>query len=305
MKKIALLGVTGYIGKSLLLEFTQKNNHILHVFSRSRNTLKKSIGKQSKETLYECHTYDDFFAFDYDVVINCTGIGDPSGLHKNKSEIFTVTEEMDRLVMTYLEKNPKTLYINLSSGAVYGDNFKRPLTSETDSVLHINNFSVSEYYAIAKINSEAKHRSFSGLNIVDIRIFAFFSSFVGDDSSFLMSQIANCLKNKKVFETSEDNIIRDYITPKDLYTLLLLIIKKGKINDFFDVYSKKPISKFDLLKSLKKTYGLEYRIKEGSATSLQFLKKVYYSKNKKAETLGYTPEFTSLDGIKYEINKMM
>ena len=306
MKKIALLGVTGYMGTSLFSEFlSKKNKYTLHVFSRSKSKLKKMIAGVPKDFPCEYHTYDEFYSFEYDVIINCTGIGNPSELQKNKSEIFNVTEEMDGLIIAYLKKKPKTLYINLSSGAVYGDNFKRPLTSETDSILHINKLSTSEYYAIAKINSEAKHRSLSTLNIVDVRVFAFFSSHVSSDSIFLMSEIAYCIKNKKVFETNEDNLIRDYTTPEDLYSIIQLIIKKGRMNDFFDVYSKKPISKFASLKSLKSAYGLEYRIKEGSATHPQLLKKVYYSKNKKDKMIGYVPKFSSLDGIKNEINKMM
>lgn len=306
MKKIALLGATGYIGKSLLSEFfLEKNKYTLHLFSRSKSKLKSLTRIIPKGFTCEFHSYDEFQLFDYDVIINCTGIGDPSVLKKNPSAIFKVTEEIDTLIIEYLIKKPKTLYINLSSGAVYGDNFKRPLTNETDSILHINAMSMSEYYAIAKINSEAKHRSLINLNIVDLRVFAFFSSLVNADSSFLMSEIAYCIKNKKVFETNEDNIIRDYITSKDLFSLLQLVMKKGKLNDFFDVYSKKPVSKFELLDSLKNKYRLEYRVKEGTKTNISLLKKVYYSKNKKAEILGYVPEFSSLKGIEYEIDKMV
>lgn len=303
MKKIALLGATGYIGKSLVSEFfLEKNKYNLHLFSRSKSNIKSLIRRASKDIICSTHTYDEFNSLDYDVIINCTGVGDPLVLKKNPSEIFKVTEEIDTLIINYLIKKPKTLYINLSSGAVYGDNFKRPLTNETDSILHINNMSTSEYYAIAKINSEAKHRSFSHLNIVDIRVFAFFSNLVNTDSSFLMSEVACCIKNKKVFETNEDNIIRDYSTSKDLFSLLQLVIKKRKLNDFFDVYSKESVSKFELLDFLKNKYGFEYRVKEGSKTNIPLLKKVYYSKNKKAESIGYVPEFSSLTGIEHEID---
>ena len=305
MKKIALLGVTGYIGRSLVSEFfLEKNKYNLYLFSRSKSNIKSLIRGATKDSTCSTHTYDEFNSLDYDVIINCTGVGDPSVLKKNPSVIFKVTEEIDTLVIDYLIKKPKTLYINLSSGAVYGDNFKNPLINETDSILHINKMSTSEYYAIAKINSEAKHRALSYLNIIDLRVFAFFSSFVDLNSSFLMSEIVRCIKNKKVFETNEENIVRDYIIPKDLFSLIQLVVRKEKMNDSFDVYSKKPVSKFELLDFLKNKYGLKYVIKKGTKTSISLFKKVYYSKDKKAESIGYTPEFSSIKGIENEINKM-
>lgn len=306
MKKIAILGVTGYIGRSLLSEFFLHNSKDkLFLFSRTKSKIKKITDNLPTGCDFSSHTFEEFDLYIYDIIINCTGIGDTLTLKENPSEIFKVTEEMDTLIIRYLIKNPATLCINLSSGAVYGDNFKVPLKNEINSILHINNLSSSEYYAIAKINSEAKHRALSHLNIADLRVFAFFSSFVDTDVNFLMSEIIYCIKNKKVFETNEDNIIRDYITPKDLFSLIKSVMKKRKVNDFFDVYSKKPVSKFELLNFLKKKYVLQYRIKEGSGTPISLLKKVYYSNNKKAESLGYIPEFTSIEGIECEIDKML
>lgn len=305
MKRIAILGASGYIGKSLLVEFfLEQNNFKLFLFLRSRSKMKSLVRGVSKDSDYSMHSFDEFNLFDYDVVINCTGIGNPANLKNNPLEIFKVTEEMDNMVIDYLTKKPKTLYINLSSGAVYGDNFKQPLTNETSSIFQVNKLSLYEYYAVAKINAEAKHRAIPNLNIVDLRVFAFFSSFVDIGSSFLMSEIVSCLKNKKVFKTNEDNIIRDYITPKDLFALIKCVIKKRKLNDCFDVYSKKPISKFELLSSLQKKYGLKYVIKNDSKIKSSLLKKSYYSKNKKAENVGYIPKFSSLSGLEYEISKL-
>jgi len=306
MKKIALLGATGYIGKSLLHEFfDDKSKFQLFLFSRPKDNIKNIVKDKPKDCDIKVCPLDEFNLSDYDVIINCTGIGDPLVLKNDPSSIFKVTEEIDNMIIGYLERKPKTIYINLSSGAVYGDSFEKAITSETKSILNINNIRVSEYYAVAKINAEAKHRSVPNLNIVDLRVFAFFGHFVNTKTGFLMSEIVDCIKNKKVFETNEVNIVRDYITPKDLFSLIKLIIKKGKINDFFDVYSLKPISKFELLSFLEKKYGLKYVINKSSVKNSNSSKNIYYSKNKKAGEIGYSPTQNSMNGIGSEIDKMI
>ena len=306
MKRVAILGATGYIGKSLMCEFLEaQGDYKLFLFSRSTRTMKNFVKDVSKEGDCGVHSLDEFGSFKYDVVINCTGVGDPSLLQKDPANIFTVTEEVDSMIINYLFKNPKTTYINMSSGAVYGDNFKKPFTEKSNTVLHINALSPQEYYAIAKINAEAKHRSLPHLHIVDIRVFAFFSSFVDIKAKFLMSEIAYCIQHKKIFTTNDENIIRDYSTPKDLFALVQLILEGEKVNDAFDIYSKKAVSKFELLSFLEKKYKLQYEIIENSKKGLIVIKKNYSSKNKKAESIGYIPKFTSLQGIEYEIEKLL
>ncbi|MFA5997311.1 MAG: NAD(P)-dependent oxidoreductase [Candidatus Paceibacterota bacterium] len=305
MKKIALLGATGYIGRSLLREFfDEKDKSQLFLFSRTKSKVHTIVKKYPKDINFQICEIGEFNKYNYDVIINCTGIKSLNSLKQNPSEVFSATEEVDSMVIRYLLKNPKALYINMSSGAVYGDNFHKSISSKTKSVLDINNIDVSESYAIAKLNSEAKHRSLSNLNIVDLRVFAFFSRFYDVSPNFMISEIVDCLKSKKVFKTDDNNIVRDYITPKDLLSLIKKVMKKGKINDFFDVYSKAPISKLTLLSFLEKKYGLKYVINKIPKPITGVSKNVYYSKNKKAGTIGYVPEYSSLKGIESEISKI-
>lgn len=304
MKNIAILGVTGYIGKSLLAEFfLEKNNNKLFLFSRSEIKIKNLLNNNFNESDFRVCSLVEFNKFNYDVVINFAGMGDPSDLKKDPKNIFKVTEEVDNMVISYLEKKPKTLYINLSSGAVYGDNFNKPINEKTRTILNINNLKISEYYSVAKINAEAKHRSMSNLNIADLRVFAFFSRFVDINAGFLMSEVVDCIKNKKVFQTNNTNIVRDYVSPSDLFSLIKLIIEKGNINESFDVYSLKSISKFQLLSFLEKKYGLKYEIKESLSKDNKIISKnIYYSKNQKAKDLGYKPLLSSIKCIENEVD---
>ena len=106
------------------------------------------------------------------------------------------------------------------------------------------------------------------------------------------------IKNKEVFETSVDNIVRDFITPPDFYRLIQAIINFKPINMALDCYTKSPISKFDLLDELKSEFELRYEIdKSVSIVNATGFKLNYYSMNDKAKNVSYKPKFTSLNGI--------
>lgn len=303
MKKIAVMGATGYIGKSLSYELmSQGNVYELFLFSRSQEKLEKIFGNNKAVQIL---SYESFNAYDYDVIINCTGINSLADLTKNPLEIFRVTEAMDTMILSYLENRPKTLYINISTGAVYGDNFAQPVEETSHVILPSNAIKPYDFYSITKMYTEAKHRAHKKMNIVDLRVFSFFSRFVDTNAKFFMSEVADCIVNKKNFLTTQDDVIWDYITPKDLNKLIQIVLKKKKINDSFDVYSKKPISKFELLSFLEKKYGLTYSIKTIEIKNTGAItKKFYYSKNKKAKSLGYEPEFSSLEGIDNELKML-
>lgn len=304
MTRVAILGVTGYIGRSLLNEFfLEKDRFMVSLFSRSVSKVEDLISTMPHAHTYECKNLNDFSQGSYDVIINCTGIGDPSVLKKNPSSIFAITEEMDALILSYITKHQETLYINISSGAVYGSNTKDPITSSTPTVVSFVEMTPYDYYAVAKINSEAKHRAMNNVHIVDLRVFAFFSSFVDQDSGFFMSEVARAILHKKVLVTTDQDMVRDYSCPKDLFSLISLVIKKKTVNDFFDVYSKAPVTKFEILDFCKKVYGLEYSIQKSEVAT--GITKSYYSTNTKALGLGYSPAFTSLEGIQTEMEKML
>ena len=121
-------------------------------------------------------------------------------------------------------------------------------------------------------------------------------------SRFLISEIISSIKQNKKLITNEFDFYRDYIHPKDLFSLLKKCINKNTINDVFDLYSKKPIGKFELLDSLKDNFGLQYEIRPNSGfSSPTGFKKNYYSESRKAKLLGYKPQYSSIETI---VNEM-
>ena len=301
--KIAILGATSQIAQDLILSFSKNQDYIFSLFSRNVELLEKWINSENLSDKYQVQEYSEFGNHQkYDVIINFVGIGDPIKAQIMESDIFKVTEQYDDMALEYLKQHKKTKYIFLSSGAVYGGNYQEPVNKDTVAIIDINNLKSTDWYAISKLYAEAKHRSMPELSIVDVRVFNYFSHTQDMNARFLITDIVRAIKNKKVFKTSADNIIRDFITPPDFYSLLQAIINFKPINRAIDCYTKSPISKFDLLDGLGDKLGLEYEIDNNvDIINATGIKLNYYSVYKIADGIGYFPKNTSLDGIIQEV----
>ena len=288
----------------MLLSFSKKKKYEFSLFVRKAELLKKWINNKNLNKNYQVQEYSNFNNNQkYDLIINFVGVGDPVKAQNMGSDIFKITEQYDDMALDYVKCNKETKYIFLSSGAVYGGDYEKPVNEKTVAMIDINNLGPTNWYTIAKLYAEAKHRSLSDLPIVDIRVFNYFSHMQDMSASFLITHIVRAIKNREVFKTSEDNIVRDFITPPDLYNLIQVIIDFSPINTVLDCYTKSPISKFELLYELKNKFGLYYKIdKNIDMVNATGSKINYYSVNKVAEGIGYDPNNTSLEGVVREIN---
>ena len=306
---VAILGATGHIAKGLIYNYCKKKDCRLFLFSRSVERVEKFLDTiENKEAKILVNHYEVFDNFQYDVIINCVGMYDLKRIEESGIELFRLTESFDNLVLDHITKYPGTIYINLSSGAVYGDVFNEPANENTIARIDVNHMKIEDFYTLAKLHSEAKHRALSQLNIIDIRIFSYYSRFLDINSKFFLSEIIRCIFEKKDFVTNSKDIVRDYVHPLDLLSLIYLIeeyAQNNKINQALDVYSLKPVTKFEILDFFKIHYGLKVIINEDVNAGRAGLKNEYYSLNKKAEMLGYIPRYTSLQGIEEETRELL
>lgn len=296
--KIAILGATSHIAKGLIYNFSKNETNELFLFARSEDRLREFLKSIECEKNFHMRGFDELNKERYDVIINCIGISSAADFKERVSSYFRLTEQFDNLVLDYLNEHPDTLYINFSSGAVYGTNFSVPADESTYSRWDINHISETDYYGIAKLNSEAKHRALKGLNIVDLRVFGYFSRFIDIESRFLLTEIISCLKKGKEFITGSDNIVRDYIHPNDLHLFVEKCIERKSINDVFDVYSLKPVKKNEILDYFTSRYGLKYRINNDiKISSVTGSKDNYYSNNRRAMKIGYIPAHAAMQTV--------
>ena len=306
MKKIAILGATGHIAKSLIYNFKKSDKYNLFLFARSIEKLDNFLKIINYDKKIEKIDLNDFTNEKYDAIINCIGIGDPKKLKDIGPEIFRLTEYYDNFILDYLKDNNSCIYINFSSGAAYGVDFSIPAENKKCFEININNICNKDNYGIVKLYSEAKHRSCGNFNIVDLRVFAFFSRFIDLNSKYFITELISCVKTRKEFLTNNNNIVRDYVHPNDLFNLINICINIRKINDVFDVYSLKPIKKFEILDFFTENYGLKYKISSNSLEeSVTGRKNNYYSINKKAANIGYFPQYRAKDCILNEIKEIL
>jgi nucleoside-diphosphate-sugar epimerase len=304
--KIAILGATSHIAQDLILSFSQKKSYSFSLFTRNVRLLEKWISNVNLGEEYQAQSYIDFNnANKYDVVINFVGIGDPEKAQRMGDNILKITKQYDDMVLEYIRHNKKTKYIFLSSGAVFGGDYQEPVNKNTVAMIDVNNLNPTDWYAIAKLYAEAKHRSLPNLSIVDVRVFNYFSHTQNMNARFLITDIVRSLKNKEVFRTSADNVVRDFITPPDFYHLIQTVIDYDPINTALDCYTNAPVAKLDLLLKLKEKFGLEYQIEKSinivNATGVKFN---YYSTNTIAKSIKYNPKNNSLDGIIKELSTL-
>jgi len=307
--KTAVLGATGHVGLNLAKQLCSSSDHEVMLYCRSVEKAERLFQteiRQQRISLLETDL-SRVLANTPDLIINCVGYGDPAAVMKAGVEVFRLTEVFDNQVLAYLETHPDARYINFSSGAVYGTGFERAVLEEDATRIRVNDIQPVDFYRIAKLNAEAKHRACSRFHIVDLRLFNFFSRFIDLSTRFLISEIVTSLLDKIVFQTTDSDIVRDFISPSDLCDLVIRISSAEPMNAVFDARSLKPVSKMELLRVFSEKFGLEYNIDR----KLEFAeatgkKNVYVSENRSAERiLGFQPKHTSMDTLVQETEAIL
>ena len=195
MGNIAILGATSHIAKSCPVTCRSGD---LHLFARNPVAVDGFVTQLGYSGIRPVLTFADFGQTEYAAVINCVGFGNPASLRDAGYSLFTVTGYYDSMILAYLENNPDCVYVNMSSGAVYRGAFAAPVGISTKSVFDVNALGPADFYALAKLHSEARHRAAPDLNIIDLRVFSFFSRHIDPGAGFLLSDIIACLLEKAV-----------------------------------------------------------------------------------------------------------
>jgi len=305
--RIAILGATSQIAKDLIISFSENSNHDLILFARRPDLVIHWLTTIKLNEKYSTHDFGSFGVDKYfDAIINFVGVGDPAKAVNMGASIFDVTQKYDEMALDYVRQQPNCKYIFLSSGAAYNSTFDEPVDRDTKAVVAINNLQPNDWYALAKLSAECRHRSLSRLSIVDIRVFNYFSHTQDLNARFLIMDILRAIQLSKKFITSPENIVRDYIGSQEFYNIVSSILYSDGKNTAIDCYSKQPIDKISLLQMMKNNFSLDYDIKQaGSLINATGNKINYFSRNYAAEEFGYIPKRKSVDIIKQEMSKII
>jgi nucleoside-diphosphate-sugar epimerase len=301
--RLAILGATSQIAKDLVQSFAAQSSHELVLYARRPDAVAQWLTRVGLAGRYAVADFAAFSAAEhFDAILNFVGVGDPAQAAAMGASIFDITLKYDELALDYVRQHPACRYIFLSSGAAYGASFEAPVDANTKAIIAINNLQPQDWYAVAKLHAECRHRALAHLPIVDIRVFNYFSHTQDMDARFLITDIVRAIRDKTVLKTSAAYMVRDYLHPSDFYGLVSAILASPAANAALDCYSKAPIDKTTLLTALQEKFGLQYEVVHTAAgVNATGTKPHYYSLNKRAEDFGYEPELTSLDGILKEV----
>ncbi|GAB6052325.1 hypothetical protein JCM17960_11450 [Magnetospira thiophila] len=308
--RIALLGATGHIGKGLVSElaaqwpldlYVRDLVKLQHFLDAARIPLRR----------IRCFPVDRFDESQAEVAVNCTGVGDPARVRDLGRGIFSLTERFDNMLLDWQEVDPRRLYINMSSGAVYGTEFSHPAAEDSLCALPVNALTPERHYGIAKLHAEAKHRARPDRHIVDLRVFSFFSRFIELRGRFLLADVMMALRDGTELLTRPDEMTRDHVIPTDLSALVVCVIRRWQadeapVNTALDVHSRAPVGKFALLDRLAAELGLRYRI-DGTLDNLAPTgsKSEYFSRRRVSPEWGFAPRYDSVDGVLKEAKSFL
>lgn len=304
--RIAILGATSQIARDLIVSFSAGAEHQLHLFARRPDEVVKWLASAGLAGRYPVDEFPVFATREFDAIINFVGVGDPARALAMGSSIFDVTLRFDELALEYLREHPACRYLFLSSGAVYGSGFNEPAGRDTRAVVAINDLAPQEWYGVAKLHAECRHRASPELAIFDIRVFNYFSRTQDLGARFLITDMLRAIGDRTVLKTSPAYIVRDFLHPSDFYRLVSALLSAPASNAAVDCYSRAPIDKPRLLAAMQTEFGLRYEFAEMAAgVNATGSKPYYYSLNTRAADFGYRPALTSLEGVVQEASALL
>lgn len=300
--RIAILGATSQVAKDLILSFSRRSTHDLVLFARRPEVVAQWLSNAGLAEKYRAAKLDEFHPNEsFDAILNFIGSGDPAQTAALGAAIFDITHKFDQIILDYLQQHSGCKYIFMSSGAAYCSSFAQPVDEHSCANVPLNDFKAHDWYAVAKLYAEARHRARPDLPIIDIRIFNYFSHTLDLSTRFFIADILRSIRSGKTLQVSAENIVRDYIGPDDFYLLVSSILAAQLSNNVVDCYTKAPVDKMTLLSQISERFGLSYQVSTQTAlVNATGAKLNYFSLNRRAKIFGYAPLNNSLDTVLLE-----
>ena len=300
MERIAILGASSQIAKDLIQSLAAAGRSELLLYVRDAQAAAQ--WQQARGLDFPVMSYANYGHEPHDAVLNFVGVGDPQRAAQMGGAIFGVTQQFDDLALEQLRLHPQRRYIFLSSGAAYGSTFSQPATADTRACIPLNAVTPQDYYAVAKLHAECKHRSAPELAITDLRVFNYFSRTQDLNARFFITDILRAIRDDSVLQTTDGQMVRDYLHPADFHQLVRRVLDAPPANRALDCHSAGAVSKTALLATMQARFGLRYEVAAATEQAAAVVnatgaKPNYYSLNRQAAELGYQPAYSSIDGI--------
>lgn len=295
---LAILGATSQIAKDTILSLS-RTNWDLSLFARRPEAVALWLSSAGEPNRYPVHDLDRFGTdIVFDAILNFIGVGDPAKTALLGSQIFEITLSYDGKVVDYLNHHRNCRYLFLSSGAIFGTHLNKPVDDASIATVAINDLGTQDWYGLAKLCAECRHRSLTHLSITDLRVFGYVGPHMDVSMRFFIADIIRSLQTGNLLITSPRNFVRDYIGVSDFTQLIFCILRSPATNSAIDCYTKAPVDKFSLLQKMTETFGLSYEVRDDAKTvDATGIKLNYFSRSRRAEKFGYLPQKDSLQTV--------
>jgi nucleoside-diphosphate-sugar epimerase len=255
MKKLLLIGGTGFLGKSFLSYLNNSNlirKKLSEIIILSRR--KKKIYSKIKISFISKNIVNLKSIPVTDYIIYAVN-------SKNNEENIEGVLNFKNLLN---EKHKKTKILFTSSGAVYGkiDKIKKIKESDLVSIQNVQKFKgYKRKYAISKIKMEREFKILSkkGFNVSVARLFSFIGNRILKNKNFAITNLISQAKNKniKVIKLSDTkDVYRGYMESNELIKWLFKILMSSNKNfNIYNVGSDEAITIENLAKLIGKKFN--------------------------------------------------
>ena len=307
MNKIAVIGSSSFVGKSLVDNFLTIGDSVIG-FNRSNiinpvlNSYTKNKNISNLELIQADLNHDidvivnKIKEFRPNIIIDAAGQGmvaeswlDPKNWFKTNlvSKAALFKEILD---CTFLEK-----YIRISTPEVYGSSLKKLQTNSA--------FNPSTPYAISHASVDMLLNAYYKENNFPI-IIARFANFYGPEQQFyriIPKSIIKCMRSEKLELHGGGISMRSFIYQSDFVSAINAVIEYGKIGNVYhfsdnDIYKIKDVVKI-ICEQLDEDY-YEFVMNQPDRPAKDLMYNLDISSSK---TIGWAPKINLNDGIDHTI----
>ena len=292
--RIAILGAGSHVSRAILPHLLAHSAFDVHLYTRLPDRLLDWAMTQALPVeRFSVEETSNFGERACDAVVNLVGAGDPRLVAELGQQILPLTAEWDRRATGFVRRRPSTRYVFFSSGVATGHDFAAPWSPVDTLVMPPSD----QPYARAKAIAEQEHRALRDLAIADLRLYGFYAAEMRGDLAYLMCQIVRKIETDQILVTDQHDITRDYVAPADLAAALAATLAATPCNKAFDLVSRAPVRKFDLLRHFRSRHGLNWDVHPaGSGPN----KLNYYATRSDLSDFGFLASMTSLEAVTAE-----
>ncbi len=311
MKSAFVTGIEGFAGShlaELLLKKSYRVSGIVHNFNKIDNIrhLLKKISIVECDILNFNKLADAIKRFKPDVIFHLAGIASIPESFRDPGTTYRInfwgTYNLLESIRRY-RPDAKVLVVGSAHEYGYVKEGELPV-KESHPLNPVTPYGASK--AAAEMLSLQYYHSF-GLNVFLVRSF----NHVGPRQSpdFVLSSFAKQIseimkgKAKPVLKTGNLDLYRDFTDVRDVTNAYLLIVKKGKCGEIYNVCSGMPVRLSDLLKKMFKIAGCEAEvIVDKSRVRKSEMRKFCGDNTRLKETTGWTQQYKLEDTLRDLIN---